>query len=167
MPQLIARSSEFPGLSFNLTQNIHTVGRLEDNDIVIPHPSLSGHHAELSTNGQDYTLTDLSSTNGTYVNEERIDKIKLRSGNIIRFGNVEFLYQSEYSGDGIPLPEPTPFPDLSDIEYKPPSAEYKNLAQNPKSATKNIPWVYLHALFLILFIAASVYFIIVVFNIQL
>jgi pSer/pThr/pTyr-binding forkhead associated (FHA) protein len=164
MPQLISRSKEFPGLTFSLTQNIQTIGRLDDNDIIIPHPSLSGHHAELSTNGQDYTLTDLGSTNGTYVNEERIEKIKLRTGNTVRFGNIEFTYQSEFIPEGIPLPEPTPFPDLTQSQYQSPSEDYKNLAKNPKSKPKAPPWLLIHILTLLILLAAITYFFMAIFH---
>jgi pSer/pThr/pTyr-binding forkhead associated (FHA) protein len=164
MPQLISRSEEFPNLTFTLTQNIHTIGRLEDNDIFIPHPSLSGHHAELSTNGQDYTLTDLGSTNGTYINDERIEKIQLRSGNIVRFGNIEFIYQSEFIAEGIPLPEPTPFPDLTQSKYRPPSEDYKNLAKNPKPQSKSPPWLIIHSIIILALITAIIYFFIAIFQ---
>ncbi len=164
MPQLISRSEELPNLTFSLTQNIHTIGRLEDNDILIPHPSLSGHHAELSTNGQDYILTDLGSTNGTYVNGERVENCKLRSGNTVRFGNIEFIYQSEFRAEGIPLPEPTSLPDLTQSQYRPPDQYYKNLAKNPKPKPKSPPWLIIHTLTILTLIATIIYFFMAIFQ---
>src|SRR6516164_8247185 len=63
-----------PALSCTVTSAVTTlrIGRAPDNDIVVPHPSASGHHAELHQEAEGYRLVDLGSSNGTYVNERRI-----------------------------------------------------------------------------------------------
>jgi pSer/pThr/pTyr-binding forkhead associated (FHA) protein len=49
-----------------------TVGRAEDNDHVIDHPMVSGHHARLTAQGGGWLLEDLGSANGTFLNGERV-----------------------------------------------------------------------------------------------
>jgi hypothetical protein len=104
MPRLVAQSPEFSGQTFDLSKPEITVGRLADNNIQIEHASISGHHATLKLNGLDYTLQDLESTNGTRVNGEKISKQDLRRNDIVRFGNIELLYDSEHSPPGRPMP---------------------------------------------------------------
>jgi ABC-type multidrug transport system ATPase subunit/ABC-type multidrug transport system permease subunit len=68
-----------------------TVGRAPDNDAVINHPAVSGHHLNLVTTPAGYTITDLNSTNGTMVNGQQIPAgtpNPLRVGDVIRIGDL-------------------------------------------------------------------------------
>jgi hypothetical protein len=68
-----------------------TVGRGEDNDIVIPHASVSRNHARLMRRTGAFELTDLNSTNGSYVNNQAVQgSIGVASGSEIRFGDIRF-----------------------------------------------------------------------------
>lgn len=61
-------------LSFEIHDGTNTVGRREgDNDIVIPDPYCSGRHADLSFADGKFTLTDVGSSNGTFVNGVKLD----------------------------------------------------------------------------------------------
>src|ERR1700759_512461 len=102
MPRLVAQSPEFSGTSFDLKGPEMTVGRLEDNAISVAHASVSGHHAILTLDEQDYVLKDLDSTNGTRVNGEKITSQKLRRNDMVRLGNIELLYDSEHAPPGRP-----------------------------------------------------------------
>ena len=62
------------------------IGRLPENDIVIDHMGVSGKHAQVSVEGQQITLTDLASRNGTYVNGTRIERAELRPNDWISIG---------------------------------------------------------------------------------
>jgi pSer/pThr/pTyr-binding forkhead associated (FHA) protein len=55
-----------------------TIGRDEANEIVIDNLAVSGHHARIDKTGDSYILTDLQSTNGTFVNDKKITSYKLR-----------------------------------------------------------------------------------------
>jgi len=73
-----------------------SIGRTKENDLAIDDPSISKFHASLVL-GPDtrYTLADTGSTNGTFVNGERISygkSVRLRSSDVIRFGNVEVAF---------------------------------------------------------------------------
>ncbi len=65
-----------------------TIGRASDNDLVVAHPSVSAHHAELHFDGEQHLLLDLSSSNGTFVNGERITAGALQDGDTVHVGPV-------------------------------------------------------------------------------
>jgi len=71
---------------FQLDRPTFTIGRHPDNDIVIDHMGVSGKHAQLSVDGQAIVLTDLQSTNGTFVNGSRIERVELRPNDWISIG---------------------------------------------------------------------------------
>lgn len=70
-----------------------TIGRLPDNDICIPRPDghyVTEHHAKIYISGKDIYLEDLDSRNGTYVNDSKIKRKKLRPGHKIEFADIVF-----------------------------------------------------------------------------
>jgi pSer/pThr/pTyr-binding forkhead associated (FHA) protein len=75
--------------------DIKTVGRAARADFVVEAPLVSRIHCRV-TAGQDLLeVEDLSSTNGTFVNDERIDRGTLRSGDRLRVGRVELTVGRE------------------------------------------------------------------------
>lgn len=73
-----------------------TLGRQPDNALVVNDAKASSHHAEIRPNGDSYTITDLRSTNGTFVNEQRLPPQvpqPLRNGDKIRIGDLTFTYE--------------------------------------------------------------------------
>jgi pSer/pThr/pTyr-binding forkhead associated (FHA) protein len=74
------------------------IGSATDNHRVISGDTVSRHHAVLVRTGDEYRVTDLGSTNGTYVNGRKVtDTAELRRGDEIRFGSARFVLQG-YSG---------------------------------------------------------------------
>ena len=69
-----------------------TIGRNEDNTIVINNLAVSGYHARIDKAGSDFILTDLQSTNGTFVNNKRVVSHKLSHGDNIIVGKHIVLY---------------------------------------------------------------------------
>lgn len=66
-----------------------TIGRKDDNLLILNDKFVSGNHARIFIKNTDYLLEDLESTNGTKVNEERIEgKVVLRVGDEIEIGSV-------------------------------------------------------------------------------
>src|SRR5690606_9780493 len=67
-----------------------TVGRGTDSDMCVPASSVSKRHAEIVPGPEVLLLKDLGSTNGTYVNGQRIEQATVREGDIIQFANSVF-----------------------------------------------------------------------------
>src|ERR1044071_1216841 len=62
------------------------VGRDRTCSIVLAHPAVSRKHARITFDGASPVLEDLKSANGTYVNNARVDRVKLKVGDVVRFG---------------------------------------------------------------------------------
>jgi len=87
-----------------------TIGRNEDNAILIDNLAVSGFHARIDRTGSEYILTDLQSTNGTFVNDQKVASYKLAHGDNIVIGKHVILFVSSESArveggkEGIKLP---------------------------------------------------------------
>ncbi len=67
------------------------IGRLDELELTLPFQSVSKHHAELHLENDALTLKDLKSTNGTFVNRQRVeDAVALQEGDILHFAELEF-----------------------------------------------------------------------------
>jgi VWFA-related protein len=81
------------------------IGRAPDNDLVIDDPTVSGTHAELRDEAGHWVVTDLGSTNGTYVNysgangERRVAVNALKDGSTVRFGEVRLRLERQATED--------------------------------------------------------------------
>ena len=62
------------------------VGRDRTCSIVLSHPAVSRRHARITLSGASFVLEDLKSANGTYVNNARVERVKLKPGDVVRFG---------------------------------------------------------------------------------
>lgn len=62
------------------------------NSFPINHPSISRKHGRVFQEGSAWSVEDLGSSNGTYLNEVRIQKVRLKDGDIVRFGDVPFKF---------------------------------------------------------------------------
>lgn len=71
-----------------------TIGRKESNDVVISNLGVSGMHARIDSVGDQYTLTDTGSTNGTFVNRELIKTKLLEDQDVILVGKHELIFGS-------------------------------------------------------------------------
>ncbi|MCF6312239.1 MAG: FHA domain-containing protein [Verrucomicrobiales bacterium] len=72
-----------------------TIGRAPDNDLVVDHESMSGHHAKLQQEGDGYILVDLDSTNGSKIDGISTGSGPLSNGTQITFGKVDAVYECE------------------------------------------------------------------------
>src|SRR4051794_38680358 len=73
-----------------------TFGRLSSNQVMVNDPKASSRHATLRQEGQSYSITDLGSTNGTFVNEQKLSPNApyiLNPGDRIRIGDTTFTYE--------------------------------------------------------------------------
>lgn len=69
-----------------------TIGRGKKNDVVIPDPAVSGHHAKIDPVGDRFVLIDLQSKNGTFVNENLVISHWLKHGDVISIGNHQLVF---------------------------------------------------------------------------
>ena len=96
-----------------LGPTVLTIGRAPDNQLVLNDTKASSHHAEISqaSDGQSYSITDLGSTNGTFVNGQRIDQNVARSlnaGDTVRIGDTTFTYEISGASQVAPTIYATP-----------------------------------------------------------
>lgn len=92
MAKLVISTNGMNVREYALEQERVTIGRNSVNDIVINEPVVSGEHAALQSGAKGAAITDLGSTNGTFVNGERIKKSPLRHDDVIAIGNHELRY---------------------------------------------------------------------------
>jgi predicted component of type VI protein secretion system len=88
-------------------QKIVNVGRAADNDIVLDHDSISGHHAQLKLVDGGYVLVDLDSTNGTFFDGAKAADNPLHHGSQIAFGQVPASFENEAEAAAAPEPAAT------------------------------------------------------------
>jgi pSer/pThr/pTyr-binding forkhead associated (FHA) protein len=80
---------------YNLEDSI-TIGRSNENDVIIKDPYISKKHLSIVKDEEEYYLEDLNSANGTYLNGDRLmDAVKLKNGDRIQFGQIEFLFVNQ------------------------------------------------------------------------
>lgn len=135
MAKLVILNQGMTGRSFDLNIERTTVGRVEDNTFHIADASVSSHHAEILLRGSDIVIRDIGSTNGTYINNEKITEAVLKPGQTLRFGQVELKLD-----DGSPLPAPTPAPAPASAPAPAPvTAAPAPAGKKPLDATLVIP----------------------------
>lgn len=71
----------------------YTIGRNVDMDIYLPHTSVSRHHCIIEWTGEEFSLRDCDSTNGTEVNSKKIDTIRLQDHDKIKAGIFNLLFR--------------------------------------------------------------------------
>jgi hypothetical protein len=95
MPKLVVLSEGLTGRSYELKVEKTTIGRLEDNSFQIPEQSVSSHHCEVLLQGNDVLVKDLNSTNGTFINGEKVTEKVLKPGQILRLGQIEMRLEAD------------------------------------------------------------------------
>lgn len=82
-----------------LADSLVNLGRGKDNHVQINDPHVSRHHAQLRLRFGGYTLFDIQSQGGTFVNDVRVHEHRLQSGDVIRIGKTQILYLEERGAD--------------------------------------------------------------------
>ena len=96
MAKLVLLSAGLTGRSYELKVDKATVGRVEDNTFQIADPSISSHHCEVLLRGSDVVIKDLNSTNGTFINGERVtEEGVLKPGQTLRLGQIEMRLETD------------------------------------------------------------------------
>jgi pSer/pThr/pTyr-binding forkhead associated (FHA) protein len=94
MAKLVILTQGLNGRAHELNVDCTTVGRVDDNLFQIAEPSVSSHHCEIHRRGSEIFIRDLNSTNGTFINGEKITEGVLKPGQTLRLGNIELKLES-------------------------------------------------------------------------
>ncbi|WP_267223509.1 FHA domain-containing protein [Dyella silvae] len=97
-PVLEGMQGGLQGRRFLLRAGRQTIGRRDDNDIVINDLSVSSAHAWIMNQQGHYVVMNTLSTNGTFVNNKRVHEATIGHGDVIRFGQVEFVFLTREPG---------------------------------------------------------------------
>ena len=81
--------------TLNLAEEVTTIGSVAGNTVVLADPAVSRKHAGIRKVESAYELADFGSTNGVYVNGQKVPKKTLEAGDIIRVGNTEAVFKRE------------------------------------------------------------------------
>jgi len=152
--QLVMRSGPNPGKVFPLSKSEIFIGRDINNEIVISDAEISRKHARLMLQGGGYVLEDLGSTNGCFVNGQRLmGPHQMRPGELMMLGeNVGLSYEAvavdpNATVIGSALAGPTPFvqpreaPPPANQPYAPPATQVESFAEPSEFEQPVIPQV--------------------------
>ncbi len=94
--QLVMRSGPTPGAVYPLEGDQLTIGRDSTNAVVINDAEISRRHSRLTFQGGKYVVEDLGSTNGTFVNGQRLSgPYVLKAGDVLAFGEqIVLMYDA-------------------------------------------------------------------------
>jgi pSer/pThr/pTyr-binding forkhead associated (FHA) protein len=105
--RLIVRRGPQPNQTFELSKDSLTLGRDITNDIVLNDPEVSRHHLRLTRTSEGFNLEDLGSTNGTFVNGQRVTGVRqLNRGDMIGLGETVTLGYDQVREAGESAPPP-------------------------------------------------------------
>lgn len=96
MAKLLIQMPDGEEVTHDLPEDKTTVGRLPENSLPIVDGSISSHHAEIFFQNNTFLVRDLGSTNGTFVNNQKVasSPFPLAHGDELRFGSVPTLFES-------------------------------------------------------------------------
>ncbi len=89
---LIVRAGAQAGARFSLEEPVTRLGRHPDSEISLDDITVSRRHAEIERTPEGHVVTDAGSLNGTYVNQERIERMLLRHGDELQIGKFRLVY---------------------------------------------------------------------------
>jgi hypothetical protein len=101
---LVVKRGPNAGSRFLLDQDVTTAGRHPDSDIFLDDVTVSRRHAEFRREGGGYSVHDVGSLNGTYVNRERIEAAALAAGDEVQIGKFRLVYLSAAVRTGLEAP---------------------------------------------------------------
>lgn len=145
--RLVVRRGPQPNQVYDLNKDIITLGRDITNDITINDPEVSRHHLRLTRGAGGFTIEDLGSTNGTFINGQRLTGARpLNMGDMIGLGETVTLGYEVARGQplmgGAPevqptMPGPTAAPPPN--PYAPPAQQQPYGSQPPPPQQQYAP----------------------------
>jgi len=129
--RLIVRRGPQINEAYELSGDVTNLGRDITNDIVINDREVSRHHLRFTRGADGYTIEDLGSTNGTFVNGKRVSgATALKNGDMVGLGETVTL-QFEAGRPGASVPPPAQQPQQQSAQQGQPSAGADAAFQRP------------------------------------
>jgi pSer/pThr/pTyr-binding forkhead associated (FHA) protein len=98
---LLVRSGPQAGMRMRLNDGVTSLGRHPDSDIYLDDITVSRRHAEVERRNGNYLVRDVSSLNGTYLNQKRVDAdMGLANGDEVQVGKFKLVFLVGGAGDG-------------------------------------------------------------------
>jgi pSer/pThr/pTyr-binding forkhead associated (FHA) protein len=95
---LIVRAGAQAGARFPLGDDVTRLGRHPDSEISLDDITVSRRHAEIERTPDGYVASDAGSLNGTYVNQERVDRVVLQHGDELQIGKFRLVFFERHDG---------------------------------------------------------------------
>jgi len=95
---LVVQRGPGSGSRFLLDADVVSAGRHPDSEIFLDDVTVSRRHAEFHRDGETFTVSDVGSLNGTYVNRDRIDRVQLTDGDEVQIGKYRLVFFSGHAG---------------------------------------------------------------------
>jgi pSer/pThr/pTyr-binding forkhead associated (FHA) protein len=89
---LVVQKGPGAGSRFLLDQDVVNAGRHPDSEIFLDDVTVSRRHAVFNRSGEQFTVSDVGSLNGTYVNRDRIEKVRLTDGDEVQIGKYRLVF---------------------------------------------------------------------------
>src|SRR5882762_9147808 len=104
MPRLILKTNgeQIDVESFDLKLGVNTLGRTVENDLRMNHPTVSMFHCEIVWMNDAVEVRDRDSTNGTFIDGERIKEARLEPGHLLRVGDLEMFLDTDTASISVP-----------------------------------------------------------------
>jgi len=94
---LIVQRGPGAGSRFLLDADLVTAGRHPESDIFLDDVTVSRRHAEFRRDGNSFTVHDVGSLNGTYVNRDRIDEVALQDADEVQIGKYRLVFFASHA----------------------------------------------------------------------
>ena len=94
---LVVQRGPGSGSRFLLDQDVISAGRHPESEIFLDDVTVSRRHAEFHRQGDSFTVSDVGSLNGTYVNRDRIDRVRLSDGDEVQIGKFRLVFFSGHT----------------------------------------------------------------------
>ena len=102
MPRLLIKKPLGPAVDMPLIDPVYSLGRAADNNIVLEGSLISRRHGQLRQEGGTFTIADLGSHNGIFVNGQKVQQTPLKDNDEIRIGNYVLIYTNDQHESGRP-----------------------------------------------------------------
>ncbi|MCD6497883.1 MAG: sigma 54-interacting transcriptional regulator [Deltaproteobacteria bacterium] len=96
---------------YHLYKKITTLGKIDENDIILPDPLIGDTHAHIHFDGKQYNIAPLSRQTPIYVNGRKRRKYRIKEGDRIRIGGIEM----EFYLNDVPVPEEEGAPTMLEV----------------------------------------------------